>query len=784
VEVSIRKRLILCLDGTWNTRDSGTNVYHLSNLIQEDRLGPGADGWTQTIYYDEGVGTGLLDRVTGGAFGIGLSDNVRQAYDWLVEHYDDGDEVYVFGFSRGAFTARSLVGLIAKCGLLRRGAPIPTQEMWSGYQILGRYGNAIAGTAPALSLRERLFRRTPRSFRSIWTLRRESWEPLAEPAPQPPSNRAERLFVRWSRRIPIRCVGVFDTVGSMGLDALAIPWLRDRTALIHDTQLTPLIVNGYHALALDEHRANFEHIPWHAEPEHTTDRTRLGGELLQRWFVGAHSNVGGGYEHEVLARLPLEWMIARCGSLGLRFRTRLAPVQSASVADCIPLHAVERVQGLQDGAASLRDSYAEFAGGLWQHVVRSKRSYRVLAPAAAMIDGKPARSVSEAPHDSVLELRRADDEDRAKRGHRRPAYNPPNLWAYLEQTSKAAGPAPQHVYLEGWRSWLVLVLWLAAIAFAGWSVGGLIGDAWRWSLAACALLALAVDWAESLCNHRVALYPDDPGAERRRACLEALLYMRLVAFTGFLVGVGFGAFGVLCWILQGEASAQTWWLLGVDALMLTLGASFTWTGAPLTSAGMGSIEALQKAATPDEVAACLQRWAADERSEAGRGLLRPVVRSLWRDMFALIPTYTLVLFVGVWLALSLRLDLAGEKIWLEQLALTGPWWWIAAGLALACAVADYLEDALHLHFVSRYPQPVSRAGARVAFWAARVKFFLFITGLVLTTSASLWLAGSEVVEAFGHGCGFVRAVAVPIAILAPIAMIKERLAKRGEPVRA
>ncbi len=106
----VKQRLVICLDGTWNKRDSGTNIYHLSNLIQEGEV---ADQWLQRIYYDPGVGTGVLDGVTGGAFGIGLSENVREAYDWLVEHYNDGDEVYIFGFSRGAFTARSLVGLIA-----------------------------------------------------------------------------------------------------------------------------------------------------------------------------------------------------------------------------------------------------------------------------------------------------------------------------------------------------------------------------------------------------------------------------------------------------------------------------------------------------------------------------------------------------------------------------------------------------------------------------------------------------------------------------------------------
>src|SRR4051794_25939773 len=103
----VRQRLVVCLDGTWNKQDSGTNIYHLSNLIVDRQVT--RDGWLQRVRYDSGVGTGVLDGVTGGAFGVGLSENVVESYDWLVEHYNDGDEIYVFGFSRGAFTARSLV---------------------------------------------------------------------------------------------------------------------------------------------------------------------------------------------------------------------------------------------------------------------------------------------------------------------------------------------------------------------------------------------------------------------------------------------------------------------------------------------------------------------------------------------------------------------------------------------------------------------------------------------------------------------------------------------------
>ena len=137
-----QQRLIICLDGTWNREDSSTNVLHHFNAVRE---GPDPEtGIVQKKYYHTGVGTGVLDSVTGGGFGFGLERNVRDAYNWLVANYCDRepsarpDEIYVFGFSRGAYTARSLVGFIGQCGLLRRGAPVTVSQLWKDYCILGR----------------------------------------------------------------------------------------------------------------------------------------------------------------------------------------------------------------------------------------------------------------------------------------------------------------------------------------------------------------------------------------------------------------------------------------------------------------------------------------------------------------------------------------------------------------------------------------------------------------------------------------------------------------------
>jgi uncharacterized protein (DUF2235 family) len=120
-----QKRLALFLDGTWNSVDSNTNVWRMRALAASKSK----DGKPQLVYYEVGV-NGFL----GGVFGQGLDDNIRLAYDWLVENYNDGDEVFIFGFSRGAFTARSLAGLIAIDGILKAGAPIGVSELFDRYK--------------------------------------------------------------------------------------------------------------------------------------------------------------------------------------------------------------------------------------------------------------------------------------------------------------------------------------------------------------------------------------------------------------------------------------------------------------------------------------------------------------------------------------------------------------------------------------------------------------------------------------------------------------------------
>lgn len=287
------KRLVICTDGTWNSRDRArpdgkglTNVAKLCAAIAPaDALGA-----RQLSVYLPGVGTGpWWDRIVGGAFGVGVSENIQKAYGWIGHHYEPGDELFFFGFSRGAFTARSLVGLIRNCGILRREHVSMIPEAYSFYRN-------------------------------------------RDPAKHPRSERARRFRDRYSHPgIPaLKCVGVWDTVGSLGVPTTGpIGWYTRRKYGFHDVALSSWVQNAFHALAVDERRKPFAPALWQMKDEdvrkpHRTQRVE------QAWFCGVHSNVGGGYANAQLSDLALRWMLDRAAECGLAF----LPAASAWVGDC------------------------------------------------------------------------------------------------------------------------------------------------------------------------------------------------------------------------------------------------------------------------------------------------------------------------------------------------------------------------------------------------------------------------------------------------------------------
>ena len=250
------KTLIVCCDGTWNRPDQGggpTNVTKLARAICPEN----DQGEVQIVYYDEGVGTGnWWDRLLGGTMGIGLARNVQQAYGFLCLNYLPGDRIALVGFSRGAFTVRSLAGLVGLVGLLRKGDLDKMPAIWSYYR-----------TPPD--------KRDPAKIDRAWIAR----EPDID------------LLVVW------------DTVGSMGVPIGLFRWIGQSKYNFHNVSISPKIKRAYQALAVDEHRRNFRPAVWD-----TTNGLAPGQQVEQRWFAGAHSNVGGGYENAVLADIALRWV--------------------------------------------------------------------------------------------------------------------------------------------------------------------------------------------------------------------------------------------------------------------------------------------------------------------------------------------------------------------------------------------------------------------------------------------------------------------------------------------
>ncbi|HET6705116.1 DUF2235 domain-containing protein [Amycolatopsis sp.] len=347
------KRLVICCDGTWNTlrQPAPTNVGRLQRAVAP--VDP--DGVEQRVYYREGVGTGKLwDRLTGGAFGVGLSANVKNAYRFVVENYEPGDELFFFGFSRGAYTARSTVGFIRNCGVLLPGEAGRLDEAYGIYRARDR---ATSG---------------PDSARA----------------------RAFRAKHAHEDRTPIRFVGVWDTVGALGipLSGGRLIHLLNKRWQFHDMKLTSIVQAAFQALAVDEHRKSFAPAVW--EPSAAAE----GQVREQVWFAGAHSDVGGGYQQPALSDLALRWMTERAEKCGLVF----APDAFATLADRDELgvlhnslKAFYRVFGSADREIGRVDPATEFAGSctLYRHE-HMRPPYRPANLLAYLAD--PAHQIMEA----------------------------------------------------------------------------------------------------------------------------------------------------------------------------------------------------------------------------------------------------------------------------------------------------------------------------------------------------------------------------------------------------
>ncbi|KAF2991332.1 DUF2235 domain-containing protein [Methylocystis sp. MJC1] len=286
------KRLVVFCDGTWNKEDQKsqngqpcpTNVLRLFELTRIDD----GNGCPQVAYYVRGVGTRWDERITGGGFGYGISDNIKDAYRFLVSNYAPGDEIFLFGFSRGAYTVRSLAGMIYNVGILQREYLHLVDEAFSHYRSADPQWHPDSQAS--------------KDFRNAYT------------------NGGEE----------IKFLGVWDTVGALGAPfGVVMGWLLNQffPTQFHDTKISPIILNAYHAASIDEKRWPFRPTRMEltlrrkqeaADLHATGDRSTFNYE--EAWFPGVHSDVGGGYEDSSLSDCALKWMVDKAKAHGLSVR--------------------------------------------------------------------------------------------------------------------------------------------------------------------------------------------------------------------------------------------------------------------------------------------------------------------------------------------------------------------------------------------------------------------------------------------------------------------------------
>jgi len=264
------RRLVVCCDGTWNNADGGeaaTNVVRMARCVKPTA----SNGAAQIVYYHPGVGTGNgLDRLIGGGTGAGLARNVRDAYAFIVNNYVRGDEIFLFGFSRGAYTARSISGLIDTIGLLDERHMGAFLDAWAFYRM---------------------------------------------PDEQKKKHRAafEQRFQGRETNVPIRCIGVWDTVGSLGIPpnrVLGRLQLCRANYRFLSVKLCPAVEHAFQALAIDERRQAFAPAVWQRDPAAPQSQV-----VRQVWFAGVHSDIGGGYAQHGAADLSFLWMAAQVWEL-------------------------------------------------------------------------------------------------------------------------------------------------------------------------------------------------------------------------------------------------------------------------------------------------------------------------------------------------------------------------------------------------------------------------------------------------------------------------------------
>lgn len=267
------KRIVVCADGTWNIRgqtEQGVKTRRPTNVTRVVRaIVPRVGGIGQVVVYHKGIGTsGGFDKSTGGAFGNGIEKNIRDLYRSILYNYEAGDELFFFGFSRDAFTVRTLAGFMNALGLVHKDDDYWVPEIDGCYEAGKRPGS------------------------HEWTQVVAHFEQEARGCP------------------PIKFIGVWDTVGALGPPGIVGHLLNPNKCNYHGVTLNDGILNAFQVLSIDERRKPFAPSVW----DHPAGWI---GRLEQAWFAGVHTDVGGGSTPDGLANEALHWLIGKAEELGL-----------------------------------------------------------------------------------------------------------------------------------------------------------------------------------------------------------------------------------------------------------------------------------------------------------------------------------------------------------------------------------------------------------------------------------------------------------------------------------
>ncbi len=290
------RNLFLFTDGTGNAggKTRNTNVYRLFRAIDRNGNAP-----QQLTFYDDGVGTSdnSVSRMLGNVFGYGLSRNISEMYEWLVLHYEPCDRVFILGFSRGAFTARCLAGLIKRCGVLKKEVYLDSEHL-------------------SVDRRQKRLKEIVWAYRAIHDGRFNKWR----------GESKDFYDVR------THFVGVWDTVDAVGMpidELRPVPdyftrLFRGRRAYAFRDMMLRGVEHARHAISIDDERRTFHPNVWYKSPsKEMADHDSLDcgrqtdpANIRQVWFAGAHSNVGGGYPKDQLAHVTLDWMMGELEAIG------------------------------------------------------------------------------------------------------------------------------------------------------------------------------------------------------------------------------------------------------------------------------------------------------------------------------------------------------------------------------------------------------------------------------------------------------------------------------------